>query len=97
MTPGDMAYGQSTLLNEQSLTIRPSTSTVEWMIHNIIIPFGSACELYQSDGSINILIMNVSTSLLSYNFHCSTSSYYIVKNVSGNTIQVGYDGLIMAE
>ncbi len=97
MTRGDMVYDQATVLNGQYLTIRPSVSGTEWLINNIIIPFGSTCELYHSDGSNDILDCNVSTSLHSYTFHCSTASYYKLKNVSGSTIYAAYDGIITNE
>ena len=97
MAVSDMAYNQVTLLNGQSMDIVPSTSGIEWVIHNIIIPFGSACEFYHTDGVNDILIMNTSTSLLSYNFHCDISSYYKLTNVSGSTIYVSYDGVVMNE
>lgn len=97
MAVSDMAYNQVTLLNGQSMDIAPSTSGIEWVVHNIIIPFGSACELYKTDGSNDILIMNTSTSLLSYNFHCDISSYYKLTNISGSTIYASYDGVVMNE
>ena len=97
MTVSDMAYNQAAVLNGQSLSIVPSTSGIEWVVHNIIIPFGSACELYHTDGTNDILIMNTSTSLLSYNFHCNISSYYTLKNISGSTIYASYDGVVMNE
>ena len=41
MTRGDMVYNQVTLLNGQYMDINfQSTSGIEWMINNIIIPFG---------------------------------------------------------
>ena len=97
MTVSDMAYNQSALVNGQTLNIMPSMVGVEWIIHNIIVPFGSTCELYKTDGTNTIKIANISTSLLSYNFHCNISSYYTIKNVSGSTIYVAYDGIVMNE
>ena len=97
MAVSDMIYDQVTLLNGQSMTIVPSVVGHEWVIHNVTIPFGSACELYHTDGTNEILIANTATSLLSYNLHCNTSSYYTLKNVSGSTIYASYDGVVMNE
>jgi len=97
MAVSDMVYDQVTILNGQSMDIAPSVSGHEWVVHNISIPFGSACEFYHTDGTNNILIMNIASSLLSYNFHCNTSSYYTLKNVSGSTIYASYDGAVMNE
>ena len=97
MTRGDMVYNQVTLLNGQYMDIKPSVAGIEWMINNIIIPFGYACELYHSDGSNDILDCTTSTSLHTYTYHCNTSSYYRLNNVSGSTIQVSFDGIITKE
>ena len=98
MTVGDMVSGLESKLNNQSITIGPSTVSLEWSIHNIYIPFGSKCEIYRTDGSNTILIMTTTSSLLSpYTFHVSTSQYITVKNVSGSTINIGYDGVITKE
>lgn len=94
MAISDMTYNQVAVLNGQSMDIKPSTSGIEWIIHNVIIPFGSACQLYQTDGTNSVLVMNTSMSLLSYNLHCCTASYYKVTNISGSTIYLGYDGVI---
>jgi len=91
----DMAYDSATLLTGQSLVIMPSSSADHWIIHNVVLPFGSTCEIYWTDGTNTILIMNTSTSLLSYNFHVNTSSYYTVKNIGTSSINVSYDGVIV--
>jgi hypothetical protein len=89
-----MAKGSATLLTGQSLTITPSTSTEHYIIHNIIIPFGSICEIYQTNGVSSTLIMTTSTSLLSYNLHASTTYYYTVKNIGTTSIFVSYNGVV---
>jgi hypothetical protein len=91
----DMAYGKATLLTTQSMDIVPSSSLEHWIIHNIIIPFGASCEIYQTDGTNEILWVTTSTSLLSYNLHCNTDYYYYVKNVGATTIKVSYNGVIV--
>lgn len=97
MTVSDMAYGNASILPSQYMDIVPSTSGIEWMIHNIIIPFSYTCEIYQSNGTVDILVMTTSMSLLSYNLHCNISYYYRIKNISGTTINVSYNGLVMNE
>lgn len=91
----DIAYGSATLLTNQSMTIMPSSATDHYIIHNIIMPFGSTCELYQTNGSTTVLVLTTSTSLLSYNFHCSQDSYYTLKNVGTLSINVAYDGVVV--
>ena len=97
MAIGDMVSDHVTLLPNQFMTINPSVSSVEWIVHNIYIPIGSTCEFYKTNGSTATKFMIVSNSLLSYNFHCSSDSYITVKNVGSNTINVAFDGLIMQE
>lgn len=89
----DIVYNSATLLSTQSLNVKPSNAADHWVIHNINIPFGSTCELYHSDGTNTVLIMTTSTSLLSYNFHCSTLNYYIIKNIGASSINVAFDGV----
>lgn len=92
---GNMISGESTILASGSVNLKPSTSTTEWAIHNIYVPVGALCELYRTDGSNSIKIMNLATSLLSYNFHCSSTSYLSIKNNGTSSILIGYDGLLM--
>ena len=97
MTSGDMVNDEVEVLNNQSMTIRPATSGIEWIIRNIYVPFGGSIELYRTDGTNAIKLLNSSTSLLSYQFHCSRDSYLTVKNVQVATVYLGYDGIISAE
>lgn len=97
MTVGDMTYNIVTLLPSQFADISPNTSGIEWMIHNIIIPFGESVEIYNTNGSNSILICYTTTSLLSYSFHCNTSHYYQIKNTSGVTLTVAYNGIVTKE
>jgi hypothetical protein len=91
---GDMTYGQAQLIDQQSLDIVPVTVGEEWTVHNISIPYGYSCELYHTDGTNTIKVSTLTNSLLSYSFHCNLSSYYSIKNVSGYTIYVSYDGVV---
>lgn len=95
MTVDSMASGSATLLTGQSMSMMPSTSTQHYMIHNIVIPFGSTCELYYTDGVNTTLVMTLSTSLLSYNLHCSQSHYYTLKNIGASSIHAAFDGAII--
>jgi hypothetical protein len=97
MTLGDMVTGQTTLLSGQSMVINPSSSAVEWAIHNIYIPLGATCEVYKTNGSLYTKFIVASTSLLSYNFHCNSESYITVKNTRPDPIEVAFDGIIMQE
>jgi len=95
MTQGDMIAGQETVLSGQSINICPSASTTEWIIHNIYVVLGATCELYRTDGTTPIKIMNVGTSLLSYNMHCNINNYITIKNNGASSLTVAYDGLVM--
>lgn len=97
MTIGKIAFNTISLLPNQSGNIYPSSVSQELVIHNIIIPFGYACELYQSNGSVDIHIMTITTSILNHNLHCNVSHYYKIKNISGTTINVAYNGIITSE
>lgn len=97
MAVGDMFAGHATLLPTQTALIRPSGADIEWAIHNIYVPLGCECELYRTDGTTPIKVMNLSVSLLSYNMHCSNSYYVSVKNVGSTNVTIAYDGLVMQE
>ena len=70
-------------------------NTNEWVIHNITVDV--AAELHFYNGTIDIL-----TSIIPGGgwyrqaFHCTTSIFYRVRNVTTatGTINVGYDGMV---
>ena len=96
VTIGKAVTARTQLLTTQSMNIQPSGASEEWVIHNIIVPFGGSCELYATDGTNNIKMMNLSMSI-NVEFHPTNDHYYTVKNVGSTTIYVGYDGLITQE
>jgi hypothetical protein len=97
MTVGDVVSTQVQLLSTNSLDVRPATSAAEWVIHNIYLPFGSTIELYRNDGTYSFKISNLSSSLLSYSFHCTRNNYLTITNVGTGSVYISYDGVITKE
>ncbi len=94
MSVSDVVSDHVQVLDDSSMTIQPS-GTVCWSIQNIYIPYGVTCELYRTDGVTDILIMSVSNSILSPNtINVTNSIYFKLKNVSGGTTCLGYDGRV---
>lgn len=95
MAVSDMVYGSGLKNNGQKLDITPSTSGVEWVIHNIYIPLGSTCAVYRYiDGTNDILMHNISYSIGNLDYHCNNSSFIYVKNNGSSTVCIGYDGMV---
>lgn len=80
-----------------SVNIRPLTDE-EWVIHNIYIPLGQTVELYRwnNTGTTPEILMHRLTNTTSFqSYHATINDFFILKNVSGNTIWVSYDGVIV--
>jgi hypothetical protein len=80
-----------------SLNVRPS-SDEEWIIHNIYTSLGNAIAVYRWNNTgttPEILVTKTSVSLSSIYYHCTLSDYLVIKNLSGSTIYVSYDGVIL--
>jgi len=93
MAVGDVKSAIVSLNPNGVLDIRPPVGE-EWVIHNITC--SGACELYFTDGTNTILVDSIMTTYggwLGFAFHVTNSVWYAVKNVSGGTILVGYDGV----
>jgi hypothetical protein len=93
MAQGDSVNGNVSVAYTAFMTIQPGSS-IEWIIHNIHAPNTSDVELYVTDGSNDILIDGQIGSWLGFNFHLTNSNYIKVKNTSGGTIRMGYDGIV---
>ena len=95
MAAGDaVIVGLTSETNNSSLTIQPGAS-IEWVIHNIHVPEGSAWELYRTDGT-NPIKIDHDAAVGRYNLqlHATNAQYYTLKNVSGATIFVAADGMV---
>jgi hypothetical protein len=94
MTVGDAVVVASTsVANNAYLTIQPGAGA-EWIIHNIHAPSTAAIELYVTDGANDILTDSNTGGWLGYYIHLTNAQYLKVKNVSGGTIYMKYDGII---
>lgn len=95
MAQGDVVTIAPTSLTNGSLyNIQPG-SGVEWTIHNIV--FGGAVEVYKTDSLTGVNAIKWATSNANGGFmntflHCTNTVWYQIKNVSGGTIYVSYDG-----
>lgn len=93
MAVGDQAGTIETVTNNASLTIRPS-GTEEWVIHNIFAPTTANIEFYKHGSSLSVLADSNTGSFFNFFFHASNASYITIKNVSGASIEIGYDGTV---
>lgn len=96
MAIGQAVINSSSIAAGASLSIQPSGSA-EWVIHNILVPEDVAIELYYYNGTTDTLIETTSGSYFDVHFHVINARYYKVKNVSAETIIIGYDGVITYE
>jgi len=95
LAKGDaVIVGLTSTANNSSLTIQPGAS-VEWVIHNLHTPEGSAWELYRTDGSNPIKIdHDAATGRYNLILHATNAQYYTLKNVSGSTVYLAADGMV---
>ena len=94
MALGDAVVVASTsVANGSSLTIQPG-SGIEWIIHNIYVPEDSAIEVYATDGANPIKFDSNSGGFRQEHWHLTNAQYITVKNVSGGSIYMKYDGII---
>lgn len=92
---GELLNSLESVAAGQYMTIQ-STTGQEWIIKNI--NFGNiTAEIYQTDGTNNILVDTVvgTSTGGSYkcDFRCTNTKYYRVKNTSGGAVYIGYDGV----
>jgi len=92
MAVNDTVSNCESVANAAYLTIQPS-GTTEWVIHNI--DFGGAVEISRFDGT-NEIIFRTESAIGEYACvrHVTNSDYLRVKNISGGTIKIGYDGVV---
>lgn len=93
MAAGDVVSSLTSTANNGTLSAQPG-SGVEWVLHNVY--FGGAMELYYTDGTNSIKIDSDTTlgARLGTVFHVNNTRYIQIKNVSGGTVYLGYDGVI---
>lgn len=91
----DMVCGMNTLADDSTMDIKPSISGEEWVIHNIYIPFGKSVGIYRTDGVRSVLVLQTTMSLFGqFNFHCNVTEWIALKNDSGATIDLTFDGVV---
>ena len=83
--------------NGDSVIIRPASTDEEWDIHNIYIPLDKTVEVYRWNSistTPQILVTSITGTLsLMGAFHATFTDFIIVKNVSGSSIYISYDGV----
>ena len=92
MAVGDVVNGLSSVSNGSYLDIVPGTG-VEWVIHNIY--WGNAVECYFYDGTNDVKFDSDTTygGRIGAVFHCTETKRIRIKNVSGLSQYIGYDGI----
>lgn len=96
MALGDALNTLTEILDNEYLDIQPSAG-VEWIIHNITVPNTSSVELYMSDSVNEILVDSNVGGWIDFHFHSTNSVFYRIKNTSGVSIFIGYDGIVSKE
>lgn len=96
MAIGQAVIDSATVADGSSIDIQP-TGTENWVIHNILVPEDAEIELYFFDGSTSTKLESVTGSYFDVHLHVKNAKYYKVKNVSGGSIIIGYDGVITYE
>lgn len=76
--------------NNATLNIQPA-GTAEAVIHNIYTGSGS-CELYKYDGT-TLSKIDTASGWLGYAFHARNACYLQVKNISGGSLNISFDGI----
>lgn len=96
MAVDDMVYGQDTVLDGNTMDIKPTNSGEEWVVHNIYVPPGCSVGVYSTGSIDDILIIQTPFSLIGqFNFHCNGTQYLKLQNDSGNTAVLGFDGIVV--
>lgn len=92
MALGDVQTAISSVANNAVLDIKPS-SGVEWVIHNLL--YGGAMELYKTDGTNSIKVDSDTSNggRIGVYLHCTNTVWYQIKNVSGASAILSYDGV----
>ncbi len=96
MAAGDVFQeGPTSTTDDGFLDIQPGSS-IEWLIHNVYVPEGTAVEFEYFDGT-NIIKFDsdaVDGTRFMVNWHATNSIRVRVKNVSGGTIFLAADGIV---
>lgn len=93
MAVGDVVANMaSAVANNATTNIQPG-SGVEWVVHNVY--YEGAVEFYIVNGANTIKIDNDTSSgaRLGAVFHLNNTQYLQIKNVSGGSIDIAYDGI----
>jgi len=83
----------ASVANAAYMTMQPA-GTVEAVIHNILVPEGTAWSLHAYDGTDDILIGRYVTSLFNMQLHTTNGSYYRALNDSGAAAIMSVDGIV---
>jgi hypothetical protein len=94
MAIGDSVTNHSSILNGAFLTIQPGAGA-EWLITNVYA--NGAFELYRTDGT-NLIFLDATIAQGSFQNRkmiATYTIYFAIKNISGGTIYMGYDGFVI--
>jgi len=96
MSSGDIVGAHASVADDGYLDVQPSAG-IEWIIHNLFVPdsIAGGVEVYSYDGTSAILVGTFTSTQMMVNFHCSNTFYLRMKNVSGSSADLGYDGIVM--
>lgn len=97
MATGQMVGGTPTSVADDAYFSIIPLDGQEIIVTNIYVELGNTIELYRYDGTNSILFLTTSETLFDTQLHCSYDNYIRVKNVTGSTIFITYDGMVVYE
>jgi hypothetical protein len=89
---GDVYAGISSIANNAYLDIQPS-SGVEAVIHDVYYAGAVEFHFYDGTNDINFDSDSSAGARLGMTWHCTNSVRVRIKNTSGGTMLIGYDGV----
>jgi hypothetical protein len=92
MAAGEVCVSDESVSDGSYMTIQPG-SGAEWVIHNVY--YGGAVEFYFYNGTNETKFDADATygARLGLCLHATNSAYFRVKNISGGSIRMRFDGV----
>jgi len=92
LTVGDVKSGISSVADAGYLDVQPPSGE-EWVVHNIYHEESVQLELYDGTNSLVFDSVTGKGIYAKFNFHVRNAVRIRVKNISGATKLIGYDGV----
>ena len=93
MAVGDAVSGYASVANNGTTTIQPGAS-IEWLIHTLFSESGAQLTVQMTDGTDKTVDVLAGGSVHGLTWRLTNSIYMKIKNTSGGTVYIGYQGVI---